>query len=71
MGKERSEADKRTTELRAQADEVQLKVSPSPDVASSPLAVPFCSSSRCERVPSTPIIIHNVTSLNLPLFFRI
>ena len=30
MGKERAEADKRTAELRAQAEEVQRGVSPSP-----------------------------------------
>ncbi len=60
MGKERSEADKRTAEHRAQADEVQRKVSP-------PLrAVPFCSGSHFERVPPSSIIIHNMTSLNIP-----
>src|SRR6266702_6606295 len=65
MGKERSEADKRTAEHRAQADEVQRKVSP-------PLrAVPFCASSHFERVhfervPPSSIIIHNMTSLNIP-----
>ena len=41
MGKERSEADKRITERRAQAEELQRQVSPSPDIAAS----------RCERVP--------------------
>ena len=35
MGKERSEADKRIAERRAQAEELQRQVSPFPDIAAS------------------------------------
>ena len=49
MGKERSEADKRIAERRAQAEELQRLVSSLPchRCLTSFLAVPFCSSSHC------------------------
>ena len=58
MGKERSEADKRNAERRAQAEEMQRKVSPS-------CFVPFRrgSSSRCERVPYVTITEHPLITI--------
>ena len=38
MGKERSEADKRTAERRAQAEDLQRQVSPFPDIMLPPLS---------------------------------
>jgi 3'-phosphoadenosine 5'-phosphosulfate sulfotransferase (PAPS reductase)/FAD synthetase len=39
MGKERSEADKRIAERRAQAEDLQRQVSPLPDITDCPLPV--------------------------------
>ena len=63
MGKERSEADKRIAERRAQAEELQRLVSPIP--ASLPsLVVPFYSSSHCEQ---RAVISMNITE-RFPFF---
>lgn len=68
MGKERSDADKRNAERRAQAEEMQRKVSPSPFVtalSSLPSRFRPVLALRAGAI----VIFHNVTPLNLPSFF--